>query len=158
MSTEQVAILSGAVVGIVGILAPALTAKRDREHRRELAQAERHHQLRADVYARAGGFLERQRLVVYRTEPFMGPTMPAPDPLPDSEWTALEGSIAVASSIAVRTAIGQAHQRGNEFVLAVFEYRGDAEGAGAEMQAARQRALDAVDEAERVMRDELAGL
>jgi hypothetical protein len=68
MTTAQPAILSGAAVGIAGVFAPAITARLDRKHRRDLAQADRRHTLRSRTYGDIGAFLERERLFVMRTE------------------------------------------------------------------------------------------
>jgi hypothetical protein len=164
VTTEQIAIVSGAAVGIAGVLAPTLTAWLDRKHRRDLAQAERRHALRSRTYADAAAFLERERLLVMRTEAIVGPAPPAPPPLHDDDWTQLEGRITVASSRAVRAAIQEAHRQANLFVGAVMAYRGvraqpqQLEGAGNQMHEARTAALAAIDDAERVMREELDSL
>jgi hypothetical protein len=158
VSTEQIAIVAGAVVGVAGVLAPSLTARLDRNHQRKLAQAQRRHGFRADVYRSAGAFLERQRLLRLRIEPIWGPTSPPPDPLADEDWTRLEGSIAVASSPEVRAAIGEAHRRANQFVVDAIAYRRQEPDAGVKMIESRQRALDALDEAERLMNTELVAL
>jgi hypothetical protein len=116
VSTEQIAIVSGAAVGIAGVFAPTITAWFDRKHQRALAQAERRHTRRSQAYAEAGALLERERLFVLRTEPFIGPLPSPPAPLSDDEATRLGGSIAVASSLEARRAINEAHHRTSLFV------------------------------------------
>jgi hypothetical protein len=93
------------------------------------------------------------------------PREPPPDPT-DAEWAGLHGSVAVAGSEAVQTALKEFHKSFTEFALLVSSYRGLRErgegqrvsDAGAAMQEARKVAFEKLDETERVMRDELAQL
>lgn len=158
MTTEQVAIVSGAAVGIAGVLAPTLTAWLDRKHRRDLAQAERRHTLRSQTYADVAALLERQRLFIMRTEPMIGPVPPAPEMLQDDEWMQLGGRVAVVSSPEVRVAIQEASRQTNLFIGTVMAYRAQLEGAGNRMHQARQQALGALDAAELAMSKELDSL
>ena len=140
-----------------------------RDHERKLARAARLHEQRLNVYHGLGQFLELERTRIERIEPWMtvaGDTrVPPPDPT-DEEWAGLHGSVAVAGSEAVQTALNEFHSSVRDFAGHVFTYRAmrsQGEGqqvadSGMAMHAARKVAYEKLAETERVMRDELAKL
>jgi hypothetical protein len=139
-----------------------------RDHERKLARAARLHEQRLNVYHGLGQFLEMERTRIERVEPLM--TVGEPRALPpeatDEEWAGLHGSVAVAGSEAVQTALNEFHASVRAFAGHAFTYReirrhGAGEQvaeAGEKMIEARKVALAKLDETERVMRDELAKL
>ena len=91
-----------------------------------------------------------------------------PDPLGDDEWAAASGLAAVSPSPEVEAALRNANERTREFEIAVasvqFEERTGrtlsetGKSARLELDEARQGAIAAISDAERIMRDELTAL
>jgi len=162
-------ILAGAAGAIGGLLFSYFNGRAERIEARTLARHSRLHTQRLDAYAQLAAFLERERLFVERTEPEigLGEPQPPPEPLDEEEWLSMQGRVAVAGSDAVSDAVGEAHRCAHVFAAAVWHYNAMRDrtqnlyapgGPREKMDDARRVALDAIDAAERVMRDELADL
>lgn len=158
---------SGAIVGLGGLVFAFFSGRSERAHGERLALSGRLHEQRLTAYVQIAGFLERQRLFLIRTEPFYSEPGQAdpPPPLNDDEWAAVNGLAAVSPSPEVLAALEYAQEGARFFEYAVRELRNalDAEGpqlftARQQKDNARQRAIAAINETERVMREELAGL
>lgn len=147
-----------------------LNGKAERAHGERLARSGRLHEQRFAAYREIARLLERQRLFLIRTEPILGPKPDPPQPLDDDEWSAVSGLAAVSPSQDVLTALKEAAQKTSDFEIAVSTYRrvearpavsqrgDDAMDARLGMDEARDRALGAIAEAQRTMREELAKL
>jgi hypothetical protein len=156
-----------AVVGAIGIVVPAYTRRGDRLHERETARSARLHEQRLELYNEMAAALESARLYAERTHPISGPQPDPPPPPDDREWSTLWARLQVGGSAEVIAAIDAAGNGAGGFRGRVMTYEAlKAQGGVPEsitearkgMDDARQRYTDAIDEAERVMRDELAGL
>jgi hypothetical protein len=158
-------------VGVAGILAPTLTAWRQRVHERTLARAERMFGTRSETYAEIGRYLRRERLYVERTLPVLGPIPDPPERLDDEEWARILGRVAVHASKETLAALEEVRDRVQKFGAAALTHRLLEPQAGRRPElanqlfevretanAARERAYAAIDEAERIMREELASL
>jgi hypothetical protein len=108
-----------------------------------------------------------------RTEPIIGPTPDPQPPLDDDDWAAVSGLAAVSPSQDVLAAMEEAARKTSDFEIDALKYRriqarpaaarvdeDPEEGLNARMSmdAARDRALEAISEAQRAMREELAEL
>jgi hypothetical protein len=157
------------VLGALGIVSPIVQSRNQREHELKLSRAARLHEQRLGVYRDLGHFLEMERTRIDRVEPIM--TVGEPRELPpeptDDEWAQLHGSVAVAGSDEVRTALNEFHASVGAFAGHSFTFRElrrqDVHGQQVQdsyeaMQASRKVAYAKLDETERVMRDELARL
>jgi hypothetical protein len=67
--------------------------------------------------------LERQRLYLTRTEPFLGPKPDPPPPLDDEEWATVSGLAAISPSEDVLTVLEDASQKTSDFEIDVSTYR-----------------------------------
>jgi hypothetical protein len=163
-----VGVLSGALVGIIGVGFAYFNGKSERAHSERIARSGRLHEQRFKAYVEIATHLARQRLFLARTEPLWetadAPGPPAP--LSDKEWAALAGLAAVSPSPEVLDALELAQTETRNFEGAVIQLRAAEKTAeGSELTShyqqkdnARQRALVAIEETERVMREELAAL
>ena len=103
----------------------------------------------------------------------MGPKPDPPQPLDDDEWAAVSGLAAISPSGEVLAALNEAAQKTSEFEIHAFTYRRinarppaarvnedpeEEPKARMSMDTARDRALGAITEAERAMREDLAQL
>jgi hypothetical protein len=98
----------------------------------------------------------------------LGEPQDPPKPLSDEEWLELQGRVAVAGSARVERAVKEAQRCAQRFVGAAAVYRlatrrnapnvYEEGGPRETMDKARTAAYDAIDAAERAMRDELADL
>lgn len=180
-----VGLITTGIVGLGGLLLNFRSAERDRqarnaeataqrEHIERLARAERYHRMRERAYADGAAFLELQRLHFMRIGTAMGWPHKEPEPLPDLEFTAIAGRLAVTAPDHVREAIQNAYARGNLFVIFHATLQSAAAAQTGELSAedemnavmerqkqindARDRATAAIDEALGLMREDLAGL
>jgi hypothetical protein len=140
-------------------------AEKQRMHASAEARATRNFEIRLDAYREASAYLERLRLWVNLTEPFMGPAPDPPDIEPDDAFAEFGGRIAVSASDDVREAMQAVMKLFVEFRVAVSEYRRSHEpgyrqepdrNPGLEMHEARERVIEMVERAQTTMRDELA--
>jgi hypothetical protein len=164
--------LSGAFVGLGGLVFAYLNGRSERQHGERLARSGRLHEQRFTAYREISRLLERQRLYLTRTEPFLSkPDLPAP--LDDEEWATVSGLAAISPSEDVLAALQDASQKTSDFEIHAYTYQRirarpsaarvneDPEEEPKERQSmdtARDRALGAITEAERAMREELAAL
>jgi hypothetical protein len=178
-------VVATAVVGLGGLALNFWNADRDRkareqateaerQHVERLARAERYHRLRERAYAEGADLLERQRLRLLRTEGAWSKLVGPVEPIPDAEFAALAGRLAITAPENVHNAITQAQVRSNIVLLLVEQLRraGDIEigersaedqarveqERHAELEAARDSATGALDAALTLMRDDLARL
>jgi hypothetical protein len=172
LSGDQWIALAGVAAGAVGALAGLVfsyfNARSERISAQSLARSERLHAQRVDAYATLASFLERQRIYAARTEPIftVGSPPPLPKPTSDEEWLEMRGRASVAGTDAVDAAVKEAQKRFNEFSANVMVYRQMHERAEGkegiklrtQLDESRQSAYEAIDEAQRAMRDELAAL
>lgn len=142
-------------------------AQKAREHATREARASRLFQVRFDAYKAASIHLERGRQWVEWTEPLMGPMPEPPDIPPDTAWTELSGVVAVTLSDAALEAMQAVAKAAAAFQYAVSEYRdpsgkswdeSDGRSPRRKMDDARAVATEAIETAQRVMREELATL
>jgi hypothetical protein len=166
-SVALAGVLSGALVGIVGVGFAYFNGKSERTHSERIARSGRLHEQRLSAYIELGKALRRQGMFVVRTEPLIGPQPDPPDALDDEEWTALMGRAVVSASPDVLSALEDSNDETMRFQFAVgqvVQMNAQAADANQLVQArqrldeARERALNAIEEAERVMREELAAL
>jgi hypothetical protein len=166
-------VLSGVLVGGGGLVFAYFNGKSERQHGERLARSGRLHEQRFTAYREISRLLERQRLYVVRTEPFLGPKADPPPPLDDEEWATVSGLAAISPSEDILAALENASERAGDFDFEASTYRRikarppatrvnedpDEElKARRTMDAARGEAIDAISEAQRKMREELAGL
>jgi hypothetical protein len=166
-------VFSGVLVGGGSLVFAYFNGRSERQHGERLARSSRLHDQRFAAYKEIARLLERQRLYLTRTEPFIGPKPDPPPPLDDEEWAGVSGLAAISPSQDALTALENASQKTSDFEIAVFTYRQiNARPAAARvdedpdeeldarrsMDAARNRALEAISEAQRTMREELAEL
>lgn len=160
---------SGVIVGVGGLVFAYFNARSERSHGERLARSGRLHEQRLDAYKEVARLLQRQRLYLARTEPIVGPKPDPPPPLDDDDWAAVSGLAAVSPSAEVLEAMDEAAQKTSGFEFAVFRYRqvearptafpaDEGLNARKEMDQARDDALEAISEAQRRMREELAEL
>jgi hypothetical protein len=160
---------SGAIVGLGGLVFAYFNGKAERVHTERLARSGCLHEQRRLAYVEIARFLERQRLFLIRTYPFMGPKPAPPEPLGDDEWSAVSGLAAVSPSREVEAALQDAAQRGTEFESAAAIYQHEEtsrrvltqegqKSARQVMDESRDSALAAITKAQHAMRDELASL
>jgi hypothetical protein len=152
-------------VGLGGLAFGYFNGRSERRHALRLARGGRLHQQRLAAYADLAAYLERERLYLHRTEPMIGPQPDPPAPLDDDEWTRLTGRMSVSGSREALLALEEAQRRAHSFNGALMAYRGMRNQNALQMPAARQRmdevrtrASEAIDEVERLMRNELAEL
>jgi hypothetical protein len=168
LTIAEWSVLATAAVGIAATVSPALVAWANRSHERKLARAERLYAQRHGAYLELTRFLERQRLVLDRTEPIIGPLPAPPADLDDDAWVDMRARWKTLASKDVQEALATAGQRFSGFVGAVMTLRvvqaqapirdQQLPAAREQMQEARDRATAAFDDAERVMNDELSRL
>jgi hypothetical protein len=160
-----VGVTSGALVGLAGLVFAYVNGEREREHSKQLARSGRLHEQRREAYITLAELLEKVRTYINRTETALD--VPAPNPPGDDEWVSTEAVAAVSAPSDVVAAFQSAKQAGIDFIARVLSYRGIRhqggrpqmeEGARQEMEQARERAIAAIDEVERIMREELAEL
>jgi hypothetical protein len=166
-------VFSGVLIGGGGLVFAYFNGKSERQHGERLARSGRLHEQRFTAYREISRLLERQRLYLVRTEPFLGPKADPPPPLDDEEWATVSGLAAISPSEGVLAALENATERAGDFESDAFTYRRikarppaarvdedpDEElKARRTMDAARGEALDAISEAQRKMREELAEL
>jgi hypothetical protein len=161
-------VASGAILGLGGLVFAYFNAKAERVHGERLARSGRLHEQRRLAYVEIARLLERQRLVLVRTHPKMGPKPDPPEPLNDDEWAAVSALAAVSPSSEVEAALRETVETANAFGAAVSLYEFEKENptassvegksAWVQMDDVRARAIAAIAEAERSMRDELATL
>lgn len=163
------AVLSGALVGVDGLIFGYFNGRAERNHARNLSRGARLHEQRLAAYADLSAYLERERISIARIEPVfvVSEPQPPPDPLSADEWTQIMGRAAVAGSDEVRAAVEHARRQSGDFLGRAVVYRHmnaqHAEGqqladAGVAMEQARQEAFGAIDAAQAQMRGELAEL
>jgi hypothetical protein len=164
-----VGIAAGVVGTLAGLVFAFFSARADRTQVRVLARSGRLHAQRLDVYAELSAYLERERLYIERTEPkaTIGGGQDPPDPLDEEDWLKMIGRVAIAGSDEVETAIKNAQQGASKFAGALGVHLAMARQGGTpiqqsearqQMDDARDRAVAVIEEAQRVMRDELANL
>lgn len=170
LTTAEYGILATATVGVAAAVAPALTAWSNRGHERDLARAERLYAQRHGAYLELTRFLERQRLVLDRTEPMLliGQAQEPPAELDDEAWIEMRARWVTLASGDVQAALVTAGERFRGFVGAVMTVRGLVAQAPVrdpqlwpareQVEETRERARAAIDEAERTMNTELARL
>ena len=168
MTTAQLGLITTASVGVAAALAPAITARANREHERELARTERPYAQRHGTYLELTRFLERQRLIVDRVEPMIGPLPDPPPDLEDEAWLDMRSRWVTLASDDVQAAMRAAGDRYRGFVGAVMTLRGlqarapvgdpQLPAAREQVDDTRDRARTVFDDAERVMNTELASL
>jgi hypothetical protein len=166
-------VLSGVIVGGGGLVFAYVNGKEERAHGERLARSGRLHEQRFTAYKEIARLLERQSLYLIRTEPFIGPKPDPPQPLDDDEWAAVSGLASISPSPEVLAALNEAAQKTSEFEIHAFTYRRinarppaarvnedpeEEPKARMSMDTARDRALGAITEAERAMREDLAQL
>jgi hypothetical protein len=166
-------VLSGVVVSGASFVFAYFNAKEERSHGERLARSGRLHEQRFVAYREIARLLERQRLYLVRTEPIIGPKPEPPQPLEDEEWAEVSGLASISPSPEVLAALEEAAQKTSDFEIHAFTYRRinarpsaarvneDPEEelkARLSMDTARDHALDAITEAERSMREDLAKL
>jgi hypothetical protein len=166
-------VLSGVLVGGGGLVFAYFNGKSERAYGERLARSGRLHEQRLAAYKEIARLLQRQRLYLVRTEPIIGPTPDPPPPLDDDDWAAVSGLAAVSPSQDVLAAMEEAARKTSDFEIDALKYRRiQAQPAAARvdedpeeelnarvsMDAARDRALEAISEAQRAMREELAEL
>lgn len=166
-------VLSGVLVGGGSLVFAYFNARSERQHGERLARSGRVHEQRFTAYREISRLLERQRLYLTQTEPFLGPKPDPPPPLDDEEWATVSGLAAISPSEDVLTGLEDASQKTSVFEIDALTYRRiNARPAAARvhedpdeelnarmsMDAARDRALEAISEAQRAMREELAEL
>jgi hypothetical protein len=145
-------------------------ASRQREHDERAARAERLHRMRETAYVDLSAEFERMRAFVSRAMPITTGAGAESDPgtFPGSDWQAMSGRVSVTATQAVLDAFGAVSDAGTEFVgrvstlRAVLAQHGPGHEqtieARRELDAARTRVNERIDDAERVMRVELAAL
>jgi hypothetical protein len=160
-------VLSGALGVLVGVGFAYVNGKSERAHSERVARSGRLHGQRLSAYVELARALRRQGMYVVRTEPLVGPQPDPPAALDDEEWAALMGKAIVAASPDVLAALEDANTETMTFQFAVNELaQMNAQAALPNLLvAARQRlddtrgrALNAIEETERLMREELATL
>lgn len=161
-------VASGAVVGLGGLVFAYFNGKEERVHAQRLARTSQIHEQRRLAYIEIARFLERQRLFLVRTHPIIGPKPDPPEPMGDDEWATVSGLASNFPSREVEAALIEAANRTNAFQAAVWLYQWEEEhgrsatgtdrSARLEMDEARDRATDAISQAQRAMSDELASL
>lgn len=151
-----VGVSSGALVGIAGLVFAYFNGKSERDHAKQLARSGRLHEQRLTAYVEIGKLLRRHALFVERSGPGI-PGVPRPDPPPpldDEEWTSLMGRAAVSATQSVLIALEAASYFASAYASDI-EHRSDDHHA---IRVTRDRARDAISDAEREMREELADL
>jgi hypothetical protein len=158
-------VTSGAAVGLGGLVFGYFNGRSERAHAKELARSTRMHEQRLITYSELAAFLEHMRMYIVRSEPFMGPKPPPPDPPDDDDQMALSGRVAIAASQEVEEAVKDAMGLVADFREALNVYRQAVQRNAPErptvrkaMDEARTRADEAITEAQRGMREELAAL
>ena len=167
------ALASGALIGLSSLVFAYFNGRSERTHGERLARSDRLHEQRFAAYKEVARLLERQRLYLTRTEPLVGPKPDPPRPLDDEEWATVSGLVAISPSADVLAALEDASQRTNDFEIHAFTYRRinarpsaarvnedpeEEPKARRSMDDARVHALEAITEAERAMREDLAQL
>ena len=177
LSGDQWLALAGVLSGVIGVAGGLVfayfNAKEERSHGERLARSGRLHEQRFAAYREIARLLERQRLYLIRTEPFIGPKPEPPQALDDEEWAGVSGLASISPSREVLAVLEEAAQKTSDFEIHAFTYRRINErppaarvnedpeeelNARLSMDAARNQALGAITEAERVMREDLATL
>lgn len=160
--SEWIAVV-GIAAGVLGTLGGYVYAhvsqRSEQEHARGLSRDERLHAQRLDAYVRIGEYLERSRMAVYRTEPFIGPQPDPPARLTDDEIARVASLAAIAGSAQIDAKIRSANERLRDFELAVLMWREREPGEFGEtrrkLEDTRKAAFAAISDAEDAMRDEL---
>lgn len=161
-----VAVVSTATVAVSAQWSANRRAAADREHTERRERATRHYAARLDAYRDATRLLERNRVTVARTYPILvvGTPDPPPAALDEDEYHALVARIAIASSETVLGELETANAAIREYngyswsyggIAAQAPHSNQAIAAHRAMQPAREAAYTAIDEAERIMREEL---
>jgi len=149
-----------------GLIAGTLLAM-VRAHTTAEARALRRFESRRDAYRGLSVHLERVRLLVTSTEPGIMPTPDPPQIEADEAWLQLGGLVSVTASDEVRTVMRETIAKVGAFIIALDEYKQSQEPeyvheAGrsprSEMHEARKDVLEAIEDAQTLMRDELDAL
>ena len=166
MTTAELGIVCTAIVGGLGIVVPSVTRWLDRGHERGLGQASRLYEQRLSLYGDVATFLEVIRLMASRIQPMLviGEPLAPPEGPSEEEQLALNGRLAVGGSEAVLAEVRLVGQAFRKFQGAVMVYEATPRGepswieARRQMDEARDEVYTHADEAERLMRKELAEL
>jgi hypothetical protein len=164
VTTADVAIVASAVVGIAGVLSPAITAELDRRQTRALERAQR----RRETYLDLARFLEAERLKIEKwtdSDRWKLERREPPERVSDLEWVALRASVAVLGSAAVKAGLDSYHETELPFFEAVMGWlaaRADVgevelDTAVANVERIAAQALKRIDDVEAAMRNELSG-
>jgi hypothetical protein len=116
-------VFSGVLVGGGSLVFAYFNGRSERQHGERLARSSRLHDQRFAAYKEIARLLERQRLYLTQTEPFIGPKPDPPPPLDDEEWAGVSGLAAISPSQDALTALENASQKTSDFEIAVFTYR-----------------------------------
>ncbi len=176
------------VIGVIGALGAgswvggwwerrhaSAEADKQRAHASAEARVERNYALRLEGYKAASRYLERQLLWVQFTLPMITPAPEPPELLDANDELSvsieLGATISIAASDVVRTAMQKAVKAQEEFHYAVEEVRAyradptarswdpnDSRSPNLKLEKARKAALEAIQDAQTAMRDELADL
>jgi gas vesicle protein len=158
-------VMSGAIVGVAGLVFAYMNGKAERVHGEKLARSERLYDQRREAYGSAAEVLEKYRRYIRITE--AGMDLPDPD-VPDTDDSAsMYAALSVSASSDVAAALDRFDELGTAFIGTVYAYTGIRRQGGAihmeeearqAMEEAREHAIEAIDEAERLMREELSEL
>lgn len=166
LSGDQWLTLAGVASGVVGVIGgfvfATVNGRAERAHAERLARSERLHEQRQEAYLKIAEYLERQRFYLVRTEVTFTDREP-PAPLGDDEWASISALAAISPSKEVQDTLAESQREAIHFDLAVINVqtaKGMAAGnelteARGHLDGVRQDALDAIDETERLMQEEL---
>jgi len=167
-------VLSGAIGVVGGFVFAYFNGKAERLHTRDLAISARLHEQRLAAYVEIGKFLERQYLYVKRVERvYYIPVQVADPPEPPSvdDWTMVMGKAKVSASAGVLEALQEAENTAYALDTAIVIRKAALEDPEVEqierelgmgsphtlaVEEARLTGMNAIEEAERRMREELA--
>ena len=161
----------GLIVGFLDRRHASKEAGKARDHATSEAQASRRFEVRLEAYKAASVHLERLRMWVECTLPMIGPKPDPPDLAPDDAWTELSGIVAVSLSDDAMKAMQAVNAAAREFMYVVSEVKAQEENPLGQpwdpnyertprkkLEDVRAKAFAAIEEAQRVMREELAEL
>jgi hypothetical protein len=168
MDIAVVSVITTGIVGLAAALSPAATARLDRTHQRALQRSSRLYDQRRDVYRKLSSELERDRALVERTWPLLEPALTPPDPLDEADRRQMLADVALLGAADVQAASRAEDKRLSQFLRLghmqeqMTAQAGPRDPGGAErvtdLLDHRENAVTAVEECQRIIRDELANL
>jgi hypothetical protein len=171
-------VLSGAILGVGGLVFSYFNGGKERAHARQLAEGQHEHEVRMwrsqrhyedcrETYLDLLRALLIVRERVALTEPIITwEGMPEPpEPPPDDEWRDLRARVIALAAESVNEATNDLGDKVRDFHSSVIGYRitrddpgGDLEAASTRMLAAREEVNTAFEELQTLVRQELAAL